>query len=70
MGHDPSLVKKSAALHASELEREGLPVHEVETCVTDIDYVGLHFDGNSHEVRLSWSRLWRLRLALKQIESS
>eukprot|EP00972_Heterocapsa_arctica_P033091 4868467-Heterocapsa_arctica.AAC.1 len=49
LGHDPVLVQKSAALHASGLEREGLPTHEIESCVTNIDYVGLHFDGDSHE---------------------
>mmetsp|Transcript_139006 Transcript_139006/g.443511 ORF Transcript_139006/g.443511 Transcript_139006/m.443511 type:complete len:217 (+) Transcript_139006:2072-2722(+) len=31
---------------------------------TQMDFVGLHFDGERHEVRLGWSRLRKLRLAI------
>ena len=46
------------------LVNNNLPVHEVEAASPEMDFVGLHFDGNTHEVRLSWKRIWRLRLGI------
>ena len=41
-----------------------LPVHEIVEGAGELDFVGLHLDGEQHEVRMSWRRVWRLRLAL------
>ena len=37
--HDADDVRKSAARHSEGLVSQGLPVHEVDTCVSEIDYV-------------------------------
>ena len=41
-----------------------LPVHEIVEGAGELDFVGLHLDGEQHEVRMSWRRVWRLRLEL------
>ena len=65
VGHDPDLVSERQRQQKSILESHGLPVHEVVNCSTNVDYVGLHFDGDSHEISLSWNRIWRLRLGIQ-----
>ncbi len=49
---------------AQELTSSGLPVHGAVDAEDELDFVGLHFSGAGHEVRLAWPRLWKLRLAL------
>ena len=34
-----------------------------------MDFVGPQFDGNTHEVRLGWERIWRLRLGIGHLLS-
>ena len=69
-GQDKSEVIALHRKRKSGLEALGLPAHECEADLAEIDYVGLHFDGAAHEVRLSWVRLWRLRLALLHISAT
>jgi hypothetical protein len=57
------------ASHACEKRRQrlmplGLRTHEINNGVTDVDYVVSHFDGDTCEVRISWSRLRRLSHAI------
>ena len=51
----------------SQLESANLPTHENVDGEVELDFVGLHFDGNEHCVRLSWHRVWRLRLGLQHV---
>ena len=67
IGQDRDKVQEAERGHREKLEELGLPVHESTDGATDVDYVGLHFDGKNHEIRLSWNRLWRLRLGIKHI---
>ena len=30
-------------------------------------WMGFHFDGNAHQIRLSWTRVWRLRYAIEYV---
>jgi hypothetical protein len=68
VGHNRQEVRASGRLHGRELESLDLPIHEVEDAVEHVDFIGLNFNGATHEVRLPWKRLWKLRLALLHLE--
>ena len=72
VGHDADDVRESAARHSEGLVSHGLPVHEVDTCMSEIDYTSacISMATPMRYVRLAWSGVWRLRLALAQIESA
>ena len=67
LGLDPKTVAAVSTDIQNSLTEHGLPVHELVGPTQDIDFVGLHFDGRTHEVRVSWSRLWKTRLAVMYI---
>ncbi len=67
LGQDKCSVQRTSIDLNGLLDRSGLPTHEKSGLTTQTDYVGLSFDGTSHEIRLSWDRVWRLRLALLHI---
>eukprot|EP00973_Karenia_brevis_P057188 7956276-Karenia_brevis.AAC.1 len=65
VGQDQSSVISHCKSHDDSLRRIGLPTHENIHGEQFIEYVGLQFDGNAHEVRVSWKRVWRLRRAIE-----
>ena len=65
--HNQKIVKAYSQRHASSLVDNGLPIHEVVACDTQIGFVGLCFDGNAHDIRVSWRRLWRLKLGIAEV---
>lgn len=42
----------------------GLQTHE-SFDDNECDFVGLHFSGTDHQIRLSWRRIWRFKLGIE-----
>ena len=66
--HDRQAVCKAATVHRVGLESTRLPTHKIADDISEVDFIGLHFNSDSHEVRLSWALLWRLRAALLYVD--
>ena len=64
IGHCRADVNAQLNSICKELTHNDLPVHDIVEACSNTDFVGLHFDGSSHEVRISWSRLWKIKLAI------
>ena len=57
----------AATAAQKELTDSNLPVHEIFEGETQLEFCGLFFDGTAHEIRLSWRRTWRLKLAIDHL---
>ena len=57
--------RSGALAWGAELNRVGLPTHEV-TGGDCGDFVGISFDGSAHTLQISTARGWKFRLALLQ----
>ena len=67
VGHDTQEVHKASTQLQNQLNSQLLPVHDIVDASTEIEFVGLTFNGSTHEIRISWKRLWRIRLAIFHI---
>ena len=67
LSQDKGSVEETSARVHEHLESLNLPTHELTGTVELADFVGLSFDGTRHEVRTSWKRVWRLRLAMLHV---
>ena len=63
MGHDSSDVRGKAGEITVDLDSAGLQTHE-HFDDTECDFVGLHFSGTDHTIRIAWRKVWRLKLGI------
>ena len=66
IGHNREAVAQGARDIAADLDSAALDTHEAFEG-SECDFVGLHFDGQRHRVRMKWDRVWRIRMAVKYI---
>ena len=64
MGINAKSITKLEGIIREDLTDNNLPCHDFIDETNVCDFVGLHLDGARHETRVSWKRVWRLRLGI------
>ena len=67
--HDPRQLGVVQSKHTACMNQLGLRIHEIAEPSTSITFAGLEFDGSAHTIRVSTSRVWKLRLGIDHLLS-